>query len=418
MKADKIRELINQMTLEEKASLCSGLDFWHTKGIERLGIPSVMVTDGPHGLRKQVEAADHLGLNESVEAVCFPAGCALAASFSREAAERLGETLGKECQAEKVSTILGPAMNIKRSPLCGRNFEYYSEDPFLATEMGTAYVNGVQSQNVGTSPKHFMANSQEYHRMTSSSDMDERTAREIYLAAFEGMVRNAKPWTIMNSYNMLNGTYLCENKEILTDVLRKDWGFDGYVMTDWGAMNRRVEALKAGCNLEMPGGSCVTDAQIVKAVEEGELEEEVLDRSCEELLNIVFRYAENQREDVVFDRNADHEIARALEEECIVLLKNEDAILPISEDEKVVLIGKYAKSPRYQGGGSSHINSSKVESAFETITKWANVDYAQGYDDAEDITDERLIQEAVELAENAGKAVIFAGLPDSFESEG
>ena len=255
MEMDKIRERIGQMTLEEKASLCSGLDFWHTKGIERLGIPSVMVTDGPHGLRKQEENADHLGLNESVEAVCFPAGCALAASFSREAAARLGEILGNECQAENVSTILGPAMNIKRSPLCGRNFEYYSEDPLLATEIGTAYVKAVQCKNVGTSPKHFMANNQEYRRMTSSSKMDERTAREIYLAAFEGMVKHGKPWTIMNSYNRLNGTCLCENKEILTDVLRKDWGFDGYVMTDWGAMNCRADALKAGCNLEMPGGS-------------------------------------------------------------------------------------------------------------------------------------------------------------------
>ncbi len=418
MELNKIKELVAQMTLEEKASLCSGLDFWHTKGIERLGIPSVMVSDGPHGLRKQEEEADHLGLNGSIKAVCFPAGCAMAASFSRKAAARLGKILGRECQAENISTILGPAMNIKRSPLCGRNFEYYSEDPLLATEIGTAYVNAVQSENVGTSPKHFMANNQEYHRMTSSSDMDERTAREIYLAAFEGMVKNARPWTIMNSYNKLNGTYLCENKEMLTDVLRKDWGFDGYVMTDWGAMNRRVEALKAGCNLEMPGGSCVTDAQIVQAVKDGELEEEILNRSCEELLNIVFRYTENRKAETVFDREKDHEAARELEEECIVLLKNEDGILPLSKEKKTALIGKYAEAPRYQGGGSSHINSWKVDSTLDAVKEWANVVYAKGYEDKEDVTDEKLLLEAVEAAKNADAAVIFAGLPDSFESEG
>lgn len=418
MERKKIRELISQMTLEEKAALCSGRDFWHTKGIERLKIPSVMVTDGPHGIRKQEDAADHLGINSSIKAVCFPAGCAMAASFSTEAAGILGEVLGNECQAEDISTILGPAMNIKRSPLCGRNFEYYSEDPLLSTEIGTAYVNGVQSRNVGTSPKHFMANNQEFHRMTSSSNMNERTAREIYLAAFEGMVKNAKPWTIMNSYNKLNGTYLCENKEMLTEVLRNDWGFDGYVMTDWGAMNRRVEALKAGCNLEMPGGSCVTDSQIVKAVKEGALEEEVLNKSCEEFLNIVFRYAENRDENAVFDLEGDHEIARKLEEECIVLLKNEDALLPLRKEKKVAFIGKYAKEPRYQGGGSSHINSWKVESALEAAGAWANIIYARGYDDAEDVTDETLLKEAVETAKNAEAAVVFAGLPDSFESEG
>lgn len=248
MEREKITELISKMTLEEKAGLCSGEDFWHTKGIERLGIPSVMVSDGPHGLRKQEDEADHLGINDSIKAVCFPAGCATASSFDRDLLEELGEIIGNECQAENISTILGPAMNIKRSPLCGRNFEYYSEDPLVSSEMASAFVRGVQSKSVGTSPKHFMANNQEYHRMTSSSEMDERTMREIYLASFESMVKKEKPWTIMNSYNKLNGTYLCENKEMLSDILRDEWEFDGYVMTDWGAMNERVEALNAGCN--------------------------------------------------------------------------------------------------------------------------------------------------------------------------
>ena len=418
MERERIKELVSKMTLEEKASLCSGLDFWNTKGIERLGIPSVMVSDGPHGLRKQEEAADHLGMNESIKAVCFPAGCAVAASFDRETAKLLGETLGTECQAENISTILGPAMNIKRSPLCGRNFEYYSEDPLVSSEMASAYIQGVQSRHVGTSPKHFLANNQEFHRMTSDSVMDERTLREIYMASFEGMVKQAKPWTIMNSYNKLNGTYLCENKEMLTDVLRKEWGFDGYVMTDWGAMNERVQALLAGCNLEMPSSGGSTDKEIAAAVKNRTLEEAVLDSSCEEFLEIIFRYIENRDTDAVFNLEKDHAVAQKIEEESIVLLKNEDKILPLKEDCKAAFIGKYAAKPRYQGGGSSHINSFKVKSAWETVKDNGSVIYAQGYDDREDVTDEELLTEAVRVAKQAEAAVIFAGLPDNFESEG
>lgn len=423
MEQQKLKELIAQMTLEEKAGLCSGADFWHTKGVERLGIPSAMVSDGPHGLRKQDDKADHLGVNDSIKAVCFPAGCATASSFNRELVEQMGETLGEECQAEGVSTLLGPAMNIKRSPLCGRNFEYYSEDPFLSSEIAGAFVHGVQSKNVGTSPKHFMANNQEYHRMTSSSEMDERTMREIYLASFEGMVRKEKPWTIMNSYNRLNGTYLCENKEMLTDILREEWGFDGYVMTDWGAMNDRVTALKAGCDLEMPASHGITDAQIVAAVQDGTLEGEVLDRTCERILNIVYRFEDNRDKEAVFHLEEDHEKARTVEEECIVLLKNEDSILPLSGNMKAAFIGKYAETPRYQGGGSSHINSFKVESALEAArgleeSAGIEVSYAKGFDDIKDETDEALLKEAVENAKNADAAVIFAGLPDNFESEG
>ncbi len=423
MEKEKITELISKMTLEEKAGLCSGEDFWHTKGIERLGIPSVMVSDGPHGLRKQEDEADHLGINDSIKAVCFPAGCATASSFDRDLLEELGEIIGNECQAENISTILGPAMNIKRSPLCGRNFEYYSEDPLVSSEMASAFVRGVQSKSVGTSPKHFMANNQEYHRMTSSSEMDERTMREIYLASFESMVKKEKPWTIMNSYNKLNGTYLCENKEMLSDILRDEWEFDGYVMTDWGAMNERVEALKAGCNLEMPASGGKTDKEIVDAVRSGELDEAVLDQRCEEFLNIIFRYIENRDENAVFDREKDHEKARHIEEESIVLLKNEDSILPLSPEQKTAFIGKYAAAPRFQGGGSSHINSFKTESAMDALEivdgiNKENIIYAQGYDDLEDKTDEELLREAVEAAKSAETAVIFAGLPDSFESEG
>lgn len=423
MDKEKIRDLISQMTLEEKAGMCSGADFWHTKATERLGIPSVMVSDGPHGLRKQSEAADHLGINDSIKAVCFPAGCALASSFDRDLAKKMGETIGQECQAEDISTILGPAVNIKRSPLCGRNFEYYSEDPYAASEMSAAFIRGVQSKNVGTSVKHFLANNQEKRRMTNSSDADERTLREIYMVPFEGAVKNGKPWTVMNSYNRINGTFVGESKEYLTDLLREEWGFDGYVMSDWGAVNDRVEALKAGMDLEMPSSNGVNDALIVKAVQDGTLDEAVVDQACERILNIVCRYMESRDENAVFDREKDHGTAASVEEECIVLLKNDSDgngkhILPLGREQKIAFIGKYAQAPRYQGGGSSHINSWKVESALEAVKDFADVVYAKGFDDAEDKADEVLEAEAVQAAKDADAAVIFAGLPDSFESEG
>jgi beta-glucosidase len=417
MKIDEIRDLIGEMTLEEKAGLCSGADFWHTKGVERLGIPAVMVSDGPHGLRKQADDADHLGINDSIKAVCFPAGCGTAASFNRDLITMMGETLGTECQAEGVSVILGPAVNIKRSPLCGRNFEYYSEDPYLATEMAGALIKGVQSKNVGTSIKHFLANNQEHRRMSSSSEVDERTLREIYLAAFEGAVSKQKPWTVMCSYNKINGVYAAENKEYLTNVLRDEWGFDGFVVSDWGAVNARVEDIAAGMELEMPSSNGINDKLIVEAVKQGALQEEVVDLACERILNIVYRFVENRDMNAVFDRDKDHELARKVAEETIVLLKN-DGILPLKEEEEIAFIGKYAKKPRYQGGGSSHINSHKVTSAWEVVSHLNNITYAQGFNDDKDEIDEELLNEAVEVAKKAKIAVIFAGLPDAFESEG
>ena len=417
MTADKIKEIVSKMTLEEKASMCSGADFWHTEAVERLGIPASMVSDGPHGLRKQDQEGDHLGVNDSIKAVCFPTGCGTAASFNRELLVQMGETLGEECQAEGVSVILGPAVNIKRSPLCGRNFEYYSEDPFVASEMAGALIQGVQSKNVGTSIKHFLANNQETRRMSSDSRIDERTLREIYLAAFEGAVRKQKPWTVMCSYNKINGTYAAQNHKYLTEVLRDEWEFDGYVMSDWGAVNSRVEDLKAGLDLEMPSSGGANDRLIVGAVQSGELDERVLDTAVERILNIVYRYEENRDQHAVFDRDKDHEMARRVAEETIVLLKNED-VLPLSEHDEIVFIGKYAKTPRYQGGGSSHINSHKVTSAWDVAKDMGNVTYAQGFDDKEDKTDESLLTEALEAAKKAKAAVIFAGLPDAFESEG
>lgn len=417
MKKKEIKDLISRMTLEEKASLCSGQDFWHTKEVARLGVPDFMVSDGPHGLRKQNLEADHMGINESIKAVCFPAGCALAASFDRTLLRNVGEVLGNECQAEDVGVILGPAVNIKRSPLCGRNFEYYSEDPYVATELAGAFIDGVQSKNVGVSIKHFVANNQETRRMTSSSEVDERTLREIYLAAFEGAIKNHKPWTVMCSYNKINGTYAAENKKFLTDVLRNEWGFDGFVVSDWGAVNDRVADLKAGMELQMPAVDGTTDKEIVAAVREGRVEEAVVDQAVERMLTILYRYKENREETAVFDLEADHRKAYEVAKETIVLLKNE-GVLPLKETAKVAFIGKYAKDPRYQGGGSSHINSFRVTSALECVEGKETVVYAQGYDDKEDVVDEALLNEAVKTAKEAEVAVIFAGLPDAFESEG
>lgn len=418
MRKEEVKSLVSRMTLEEKAGMCSGADFWHLKSIERLGIPQVMVTDGPHGIRKQSAQADHLGINESEKSVCFPAGCATASSYDRSLLTTLGETIGRECQAMGVATILGPAMNIKRSPLCGRNFEYYSEDPLVSTELAAAMITGVQSKHVGTSAKHFLANNQEKRRMTNSSEVDERTLREIYLASFEGAVKKAKPWTVMNSYNRINGAFVGDSKEYLTDILRDEWGFDGYVVSDWGAVNDRVQALKAGLDLEMPSSNGINDKLIVDAVQNGKLEETVVDQACERILDVIFRYTENRDETAVFDYEKDHATAAEMEAECAVLLKNDDQILPLRKNSKIAFIGKYAKEPRYQGGGSSHINSWKVESALEAVKDIVGVTFAKGFDDEKDIVDEKLQEEAVKAAQEAEIAVVFAGLPDNFESEG
>ena len=418
MTKEALQELIGKMTLEEKASLCSGEDFWHTKAVERLGIPAMMMSDGPHGLRKQEQEGDHLGMNDSIKAVCFPAGCGTAASFNRELMAEMGETLGEECQAEGVGVILGPAVNIKRSPLCGRNFEYYSEDPYVASEMAGALIDGIQSKGVGTSIKHFLANNQEHRRMSSSSEVDERTLREIYLAAFEGAVKEHKPWTVMCSYNKINGIYAAQNKEMLTGILRNEWGFDGFVVSDWGAVNDRPADLEAGLDLEMPSSKGVGDRQIVKAVQEGHLDEAVLDKAVERILARVFQFEENRDETARFDMEKDHAMARKVAEETIVLLKNEGELLPLRDTDRIAFIGKYASSPRYQGGGSSHINSFRTESAWECVKHWGNITLAEGFRDDADEVDETLIEEAVAQAREAQAAVIFAGLPDAFESEG
>ena len=417
MKTD-IKALISQMTLEEKASLLGGADFWHTKGVERLGIPQFMLADGPHGLRKQEQGGDHLGINDSIKAVCFPAACATASSFDTELMTRMGEIIGDECQAEDLSVVLGPAVNIKRSPLCGRNFEYFSEDPYLAGKMAAAYIRGVQSRHVGTSIKHFALNNQETRRMSISVEADERTIREIYFPAFEIAVKESQPKSVMCSYNKISGVYSADNHWLLTDVLRKEWGFEGFVVTDWGAVNDRVQGVRAGLDLEMPGDTARNDAKIVAAVRNGTLNEAEVDTACEHLLRALFDFRDNRKPDTVFDREKDHNAAVEIETECAVLLEN-NGVLPLRPDMKVVYIGEYAEKPRYQGGGSSHINSSRVTSALESAReKGRSVTYVKGFPGDRDEADPTQIEAAVDAAKNADVAVVFAGLPDVIESEG
>lgn len=424
-----VKKLVNELTLEEKASLCSGADFWHTKAIDRLNIPAAMVSDGPHGIRKQESLADHMGVAESIKAIGFPTASAMACSFDRDLLHKVGDALGEECVAEDLAVLLGPGINMKRSPICGRNFEYYSEDPVVAGELGAAFVNGVQEHGVGTSLKHFAANNQEWRRMSISAEIDERTLREIYLAAFETVVKKAQPWTIMCSYNRINGVYSCENDWLLNKVLRDEWGFEGLVMTDWGAMDERVPSLKAGLDLEMPDCHGETDKLIVKAVQSGELEESVLDTAVERILTMVDKYLTARKGidpasmvhplpssvERGYDVAAHHALARTTAEQSAVLLKNED-ILPLQKDKKIAFIGEFAKVPRIQGGGSSHINNTSIESALDAAGD--SVSYAQGFHIDEETTDETLLQEAITLAKESDVAVIFAGLPDSFESEG
>ena len=424
-----VKKLVNELTLEEKASLCSGADFWHTKAIDRLNIPAAMVSDGPHGIRKQESLADHMGVAESIKAIGFPTASAMACSFDRDLLHKVGDALGEECVAEDLAVLLGPGINMKRSPICGRNFEYYSEDPVVAGELGAAFVNGVQEHGVGSSLKHFAANNQEWRRMSISAEIDERTLREIYLAAFETVVKKAQPWTIMCSYNRINGVYSCENDWLLNKVLRDEWGFEGLVMTDWGAMDERVPSLKAGLDLEMPDCHGETDKLIVKAVQSGELEEPVLDTAVERILTMVDKYLTARKGidpasmvhplpssvERGYDVAAHHALARTTAEQSAVLLKNED-ILPLQKDKKIAFIGEFAKVPRIQGGGSSHINNTSVESALDAAGD--SVSYAQGFHIDEETTDETLLQEAITLAKESDVAVIFAGLPDSFESEG
>jgi len=417
-----IKELVQRMTLEEKAGMCSGLDFWHLKGVERLGIPSIMVTDGPHGLRKQDGSADHLGLTSSVPATCFPSAAGLASSWDKELARQVGVALGEECQAEDVAVLLGPGVNIKRSPLGGRNFEYFSEDPLLSTQMATGHIQGVQSQGVGTSLKHFAVNNQEERRMSIDAVVDERTLREIYLASFEGAVKDGQPWTVMCSYNKVNGTYAGENEWLLTDILKDEWGHEGLVVSDWGAVNERADALAAGLELEMPTSGGIGERKVIDAVESGQLPLDKLDLAVERLLTLIFNAVDQKQDGATYNKDEHHQLARKVAAESMVLLKNEEGLLPIGREGDVAIIGAFARKPRFQGGGSSHINPTKVDDIVEEMTQVAGegvtFSYAPGYRIEADDVDETLMHEAVQAAQSADTAVVFVGLPDRYESEG
>lgn len=412
----KYEKIINKMTLEEKASLCVGKDYWHSQNIERLEIPNITMSDGPHGLRVQKKEADNLGINESEISTCFPASSTVANTWSKKMAYSLGKALGEEATYEDVDIVLGPAINIKRSPLCGRNFEYFSEDPYLTGIMGTEYVKGLQANGVGACVKHFAVNNQENRRRTINAVVDERTLREIYLKAFEMIVKQADPLSVMSAYNKLNDRYCTENKELL-DILKKEWKFNGIVITDWGAENDRVEGLIAGNELEMPGGRGDGVDEIVNAVKENRVSEQYLDEIVDRILDVTFKV--NKRKKIEkYDREEHHRIALNIAEEAVVLLKNEEEILPLKK-QKIALIGDMAKNPRYQGAGSSTINPYKLENAYDCLKQESiQFEYAKGYGRIETQEDEEYRKEAVKIAKENDIVVIFAGLTENYESEG
>lgn len=418
-----IPALLRELTLEEKASLLDGSDFWHTQPVERLGVPAVMVTDGPHGLRKQAGEGDPLGLDASVPATCFPPAAGIASSWDVDLIGRVGQALGDECRAEQVAVLLGPGVNMKRSPLCGRNFEYFSEDPYLAGELAASLVAGVQSRGVGTSLKHFAANNQETDRMTVSAEVDERTLREIYLPAFERVVRRAQPWTVMCSYNRINGVYASENRWLLTDVLRGDWGFDGLVMSDWGAVNERDRGVRAGLDLEMPSSSGAGQQVILDAVEDGRLSEADVDLAVSRVLTLVDRAQPALAPGQTFDVEAHHALAREAATASAVLLKN-DGVLPLdpASGGPIAVIGEFARTPRFQGAGSSQVNPTRVDDALSAlrgaVAGRREVSFAPGFAIESESADPALVAEAVRVASSAEAVVLFLGLPPSQESEG
>src|SRR3954451_19957967 len=435
--SEETRRRIAELTLEEKASLVLGADIWHTAGVERLGIPRLTLSDGPHGLRRQPEGGDHVGIGGSLPATCFPTAAALGSSWDVGLIEAVGAAIGREARDQGVDVVLGPGINIKRSPLCGRNFEYVSEDPVVSGVLGGAYIRGIQSEGVGACLKHYAVNNQETDRVRVSADVDERTLREIYLAGFERAVTEASPWTVMCSYNRVNGVHASRNHWLLTEVLREQWGFDGLVMSDWGAVHDRVAALAAGLDLEMPPNLGVSDAALVEAVRDGRLEEAVLDTAVARVLRLVDRALAGREQPVeAVDVEAHHALARSAAAECAVLLKNDGGILPLrpAAGELIAVVGEFARTPRYQGAGSSQVNPTRVDIALDElrsgVPEGVEVEFAPGFRidgtgaegaegaDGSGADDATLAEEAVALAARAGTVVAFLGLPASEESEG
>lgn len=416
--AMKHQAIIDQMTLEEKVALCSGAGAFHTKAFEKHGISSIAMADGPHGLRKQVAVPDRLGVNESVPATCFPAASLSACSWDRELLYEMAAAIGEEAQQEGVAIVLGPGVNIKRNPLCGRNFEYFSEDPYLAGELAVGWIRGIQSRGVGASLKHFAGNNQEDERMSSDSLIDERALREIYLPAFERAVKASHPATVMCAYNKLNGVYCSDNAYLLRDILRDEWGFDGVTVTDWGAMHDRFKALDAGLDLEMPGSKGYFDGEVIAAIGDGALSEQRLDESVDRLLDLVHRASQNRPPDRRCDAGAHHLLAQKIAASSAILLKNEGGLLPLKPGQKIALIGALAETPRYQGTGSSHINPTRLSSAIDGFGALGlDYTYALGYP-LKGPADPALAAEAVAAVGHCDVAVIFAGLPEEYESEG
>lgn len=417
------KEILSQMTLEEKAALCDGKDFWHLKGIARLGVPEIMVCDGPHGLRKKDYSRSGSSLSSSVPAICFPTAATTACSWNPDLMVEMGISLGNKCLSEKVGVLLGPGVNMKRSPLCGRNFEYFSEDPILAGRMAAAFISGVQSKGVGTSLKHFCANNQETRRMTGDSVVDERALREIYLTAFEIAVKEAQPWTVMNSYNRINGVHGSENRHTQTEILRDEWGFEGALVTDWGAANDRVLGLINGDDIEMPSSSGSGARKIIAAVKSGEISMELLDARVLKILELIKKASDGSAKAAPgfrFNEEADHGLAKRIADQCMVLLKN-DGILPLAKGKRIAVIGEMAKSPRYQGAGSSQINPTKIDGAVDLLkAAGADVTYAQGYERtlAKAKKNPEHLAEAVAVAKACDIAVLFIGLTEDYESEG
>ncbi|MBP3463460.1 MAG: glycoside hydrolase family 3 C-terminal domain-containing protein [Clostridia bacterium] len=413
----KNEEIIKKMTLEEKATLCVGADYWHSAKATQYNISQITMSDGPHGLRVQKEKSDNLGINKSEISTCFPALSTIGNSWNKENAYKIGESLGKEARKEDVNIVLGPAINIKRSPLCGRNFEYISEDPYLTGILGSEYVKGLQSQQVGACVKHFAVNNQENRRRTINAVVDERTLREIYLKAFQMIIEKSKPWSIMSAYNKINGKYCSENEHLLKDILRDEWNFEGIVISDWGAENNRVDGLKATHEIEMPGGRGNGIQEIIQAVNTGKLDEKDLDKAVDRIIE-TSKKGTNTTKLEKYKPEEHHKIALEIAEDSIVLLKNEQNILPI-KNEKIALIGDMAKFPRYQGAGSSSINPFKIENAYDNFIK-NNIEfeYSQGYERIESENDKNLREKAIEVAKRNKKVVIFAGLTENYESEG
>ena len=414
----KHQELLKKMTLEEKMSLCSGKDDWHTCNIDRLGIPSITLTDGPHGLRLKNPKASKTSLSDSVPATCFPTAVTTACSWNEDLLFRMGEAMAEECLAERVSVILGPGVNIKRSPLCGRNFEYFSEDPLLAGKMAAALIRGIQSKNVGASLKHFAGNSQEKKRLTIDSIIDERALREIYLTAFEIAVKESQPWTVMNAYNKLNGTYCSDNGYLQNKILRDEWGFEGVVVSDWGAVNDRVTGLVSGNDLEMPSSHGYNNAKVCKAVREGRISEESVDLCADRMLDLILK-SKKALTETTYDKKAHHELAREICADSIVLLKNEDNALPLKKDKTIAIIGEMARCPRYQGAGSSKINPTMLDDTFDALMKKGyKVNFAPGYNKSKEEINEIMLKDACIVAERADTVLLFIGLTEKYESEG